>query len=685
MAPTTRSAKAKPPAAPPKRPGRKIAYVLIDKTPRNRLATAATKKAEKDELKKDKGKAEKPKAKLKAVAKANVKAVAKGKGKARVQEPATVEEEDALPPTDPEPIPSDAAGPSLTAPVAAGPATINTPSRLPSPPPSPPRITPRPHPFFPFPTATVPHTPRRHSFVSAPGIRERYPSSLPPSSPIRSSSSPSPVRRPQHALPAEQSFSVYAGRSDPEADLPEEEWGDEAGQEDKENWAVGSEEDKENQFFEDENKENEPLPPQPAEDDEASDDDLFAKGLQDSRDDDRWDTRLNREETMVSAPVEDINPFDVSGSEAILPGGSDKENENENDFEFDLPVATTDHDRGILQPRSPIPSQIEAARIAQAEDPFGFFAAEQRLKERRRLGQPEAGPSTSRAARKPFGMRALAQKETGTTESLPVASQSHSQSQAHSHLPPSTAPLYSDSEIEDLYATPKSTRYAYQTPQKGTGSHVHAYGTAESTVMTPRHDNGREVTMRRRRPKDASVTLAPSEDSSEVPEMESPSPSKARKRSSSGREDAENVEPPTKRARREKGKGKEKENVVDPAEEVRRLEEMLPRRRLGRAAKGKGKARMVEEDDDDDESEEDVRAKKSTRGRSTTRGRGRGRGRGRACGARSRSDGSRGRKKKEESTDEDVREERERARQERIEYFKKLDGYQIHKENVYVI
>ncbi|TFY59410.1 hypothetical protein EVG20_g7803, partial [Dentipellis fragilis] len=374
MAPTTRSAKAKAQAAPPKRPGRKIAYVLIDKTPRNRLVPAASKEAEKDEGKNVEGKKEKPKAEPKAVAKPNVKAVAKGKGKARVQEPVTVEEEDALPPTDPEPVLSDAASPAPPTLAVAGPATVNTPSRLPSPPPSPPRITPRPHPFFPFPTATVPHTPRRHSFVSAPGIRERYPSSLPPSSPIRSSSSPSPVRLPQHVLPAEQSFSVYAGRSDPEADLPEEEWEDEAGQEDKENWAVGSEEDKENRFFGDEDKENEPVPTQPAEDEESDDDDLFAKGLQDSRDDDRWDTRINREETMVSAPVEDVNPFDVSGSEAILPGGSDKENDNENDFEFDLPVATTDHERGILQPRSPIPSQIEAARTAQEEDPFGFFA-----------------------------------------------------------------------------------------------------------------------------------------------------------------------------------------------------------------------------------------------------------------------------------------------------------------------
>jgi hypothetical protein len=50
------------------------------------------------------------------------------------------------------------------------------------------------------------------------------------------------------------------------------------------------------------------------------------------------------------------------------------------------------------------------------------------------------------------------------------------------------------------------------------------------------------------------------------------------------------------------------------------------------------------------------------------------------------SEGSRPRKKKgDESTPEEVRETREQERQKRIEYFKQLEGYELPKENVYVI
>ncbi|TFY73093.1 hypothetical protein EWM64_g10919, partial [Hericium alpestre] len=391
MAPTTRS------RAEPRTRRKSIVYVLIDKTPRNRRAPASTADEEDDKAK--------PKSKAKGKAKAEVK----GKGKARAEseapapEPASAEvqvgpsaalpsasadaategskakaktkgpsrgkakakvQAEAPAPAEPNPelVPpsvSVEAAPELTPQPAASISAAA--AHMPSPPPSPPRARP----------FALPHTPCRKSDIPPPGIRVRYPSSLPPSSPIELSPTPTP-REPRTFR---QDFAVHPGQPD-EQELPVDEWD----AEDKENRPADSEEDKENRFIEEDGEEKTDRtvlePTEPVLDEDVSDnEDLFAKGLRDSRDNsDRWsDIGAGQEDApIVSALPDEPNPFDLTGIDDFIPEGSDKEN----DFAFDLPVATTDFERGILQPRSPVPSQLEAARMQAEEDPFGFFAAE---------------------------------------------------------------------------------------------------------------------------------------------------------------------------------------------------------------------------------------------------------------------------------------------------------------------
>ncbi|KAI0359277.1 hypothetical protein OH77DRAFT_1586885 [Trametes cingulata] len=180
----------------------------------------------------------------------------------------------------------------------------------------------------------------------------------------------------------------------------------------------------------------------------------------------------------------------------------------------------------------------------------------------------------------------------------------------------------------------------------------------------------------------------------------------------------------------------EGDDSSDPRAAVRKLESLLPKRSKTRttaasstargrgrgrgtsrgrgggrergaaaAAKGKGRAAPEEEDleesdvENSDVSSSPPKAKKARTSRGTGRGRGastsRGRARGRSAApvsASGRPTSKRGRstskgkgKERAEEVDPEEDEERARKRQERIEYFRKLQEYSIEKEDVYVI
>ncbi|KAM5545130.1 hypothetical protein V8D89_001241 [Ganoderma adspersum] len=189
----------------------------------------------------------------------------------------------------------------------------------------------------------------------------------------------------------------------------------------------------------------------------------------------------------------------------------------------------------------------------------------------------------------------------------------------------------------------------------------------------------------------------------------------------------------TRGVAKEKEKEKESEEDSDPKAAVRRLEALLPKRpkkkaRAGEASgsraevvkKGKGKGKGREnvpestesgsgsEEEHDSDSSPPTPPPRATRGRGRGRGRGTGRGRGRGrAGApvangrsaaakpatrgrstlRGRPPASKdkGKKRAIEEVDPDEDEERARKREERIEYFRKLQEYSLEKEDVYVI
>ncbi|THH18695.1 hypothetical protein EW146_g2347 [Bondarzewia mesenterica] len=582
-------------------------------------------------------------------------------------------------------------------------------------------------------------------------IRGHLPSSLPPSSPIPYTSSPDHHPAPlRHSYGTAPSFSVYTGPgalndngdlvapdSQDESDFALPIFGED---DDKENQALWSEEDKENQIpEEEEDKEN--AFPESEEDKENRfsvfrAENLFSPGLKRKRDVEGDDEMVN------SVPMaEEFNPFDVGVEDDSLTTDSDKENAHTpvashyrsqaDDEELEIPAPSSD--QHTLQPRPPTPSQLhygKRQKVLQDEDPFGFFAAETKLKARRLA---EAGPSSRPLlTRQPLGVRSFAIAGP-STETLPAATSSA--------LPPSRiysgysgAPstptrrdvlstphtpwtprvgrqevAYEEDDLEDLYMTPPEP-HLMRTPRTPRLDRV------VDDVMTPRHGgrrNEQEITMRRRKRKESQVRSEVDESVDGSSELLVSSPSPVKRRSSAGsaakvEEAQEDGERPKKRSResvataKEKGKGKAKEvRDEDPKVAMIRLEEMLPKRRSrrevpARAAKSNPPVHIESTSDeadthrsDEEELEKELekeggrgRGRSKSRGTRGTRARGRGRG-------RSRSEGSRGRqarrKPAEVSTDEEVREKREKERLTRIEYFKKLDGYEVAKENVYVI
>jgi hypothetical protein len=427
-------------------------------------------------------------------------------------------------------------------------------------------------------------------------------------------------------------------------------------------------------------------------------DDLFAHGVVDDFDD--------REESVAWENMG--SDKENQGGPQELPGSDDLASSKHRPS---LPVPS---ERGILQPRD---ASLSPARSSDS-DPFGFFATERLLKARRAekmVAHSEAGPSnTNRGPRFPLGELAAAEiaplaMSSPSVPLLPSPSQSE-------HRPASPYRRYSDSEIEDLYApaSPPHTPRSRLPHTHATSPHDEATPVA-ADPLTPRNgDSARAFTMRRRRQKELhDVTEHASEiEGSSAPS--SPSPVKRVHQRppdhesqidyEDNQESEEGKRLPKKARLRGKGAGKENagrkgSTVEDPLEAARNVLENAPRRRPARrtAAIGKGKASSsLVEGSHGGRGER----RKPIRGRGATRS---------ASGRVPRSKGgsgmSRSRKKKgDESTPEDLREvgrklaiilcthaeskflqKREQERQKRVEYFRQLDGYELRKENVYVI
>ncbi|KAI0317423.1 hypothetical protein OF83DRAFT_145177 [Amylostereum chailletii] len=397
---------------------------------------------------------------------------------------------------------------------------------------------------------------------------------------------------------------------------------------------------------------------------------------------------------------------DNEGSIVWANQGSDKENqassfhtdENKENPPVEPQAFPSPHaHRGILQPQTVSSSPAQHPD----DDPFGFLAAERRVKQRRQLhqqhpdfqsSQPEAGPSRPRP-RQPLARRTFAELDPATPPHPPPPKQTVAPKERFAYLP-SSSPAHSHSSIEDMYATPPSQRgfgLVMSTPMRPqrqeeqeqeahtpTSAAVHTplvavTPTATIGVMTPRNgDRGRDVTMRRHKPREMVISLSDMEDTG--PKEDSPSPVKRKRvdpkepehdaeaegNEQEEEEEEEGEERPAKRIR--KGKGKEnatrtkrpsREKDEDPMAVTKRLERLLPRRPK-RAAARKVRAKAIEEATEDEDEEDAGPSSKPAR---AERGRRRsvyGR-RARGRGARSAS-GSRGRRKMDESTPEEVRE-----------------------------
>ncbi|KAH9966284.1 hypothetical protein BJV74DRAFT_869588 [Russula compacta] len=380
--------------------------------------------------------------------------------------------------------------------------------------------------------------------------------------------------------------------------------------------------------------------------------------------------------------------------------GSDKENHSglpefpASDISDNKPAPSMPltSERGILQPREASLSPVRSSD----SDPFGFLATERLLKVRRAekmLDPPGAGPSNRhREPRRPLGELTATEVEPAPQQSESVqAITSPSQSQRATVSP---YRRYSDSEIEDLYApaSPPHTPRERLPHAHATSPHTDTTPVATAAPLTPRNgDSARAFTMRRRRQKELHGV---SEHGSEIEGSSAPSSPSPVKRVHQrppdpgsqldyAYQESEEGRPQKRPKLRGKGKGKEnargkrwKMEVEDPMEAARRVLENAPRRKLERRTIGTRK--KTPSDPVDEDNEERTRP---ARGRRVPRSVS-----GQASRSKKGSEGSRlGKKKKDESTPEDLREAREQERQKRIEYFKQLDGYELPKENVYVI
>ncbi|KAI5120383.1 hypothetical protein M0805_006905 [Coniferiporia weirii] len=284
-----------------------------------------------------------------------------------------------------------------------------------------------------------------------------------------------------------------------------------------------------------------------------------------------------------------------------------------------------------LPPSSPPPasSYDKAAAANSADDPFGFFAVETRLKAQksRRVLQP----------------RATQNRADDILSTMSASKQSHDGREGSGE---------GSSDGREAFATPIR--------------HIGPRST-QSSVETPTAQSPRVATPRRRRRKTKLSTMPSSLESSPVPQT--PSPKKQTARPTESRTENETPVPrnPTKVAgKRAKSSRKKTEETLaeeELASATRELESLLPRRPARRAP---------------------VSRKGIPETRRTTRRRvpgaaSRGKKATRSGVSRPEVDGE------EFTLDGEEREKMEADRAARRDYFRRLDSYKIAEEKVYII
>ncbi len=380
---------------------------------------------------------------------------------------------------------------------------------------------------------------------------------------------------------------------------------------------------------------------------EVNNDDLFAYGVVDDLDEREdnadWENAGSDKENYGGPP-------EFAGSEI-----------SDNKLAPSMPLTS---ERGILQPHGASLSPT----CSSDSDLFGFLATERLLKARRveTLGHSEAGPSDRhRGPRRPLGELAAIEVASATPSVQVTPSPSQSQP-----APVASHPRYSDSEIEDLYASasPPHTPRQRLPHRHATSPHDETTPVATTTPLTPRnYDSGRAFTMRRRRQKGLHAV---GEHGSEIEGSSAPSSPSPVKRvhqrppDPESQLDYDNQEsegdrrPPKRPKLRAKGKGKEnargKRTITeDPMDVARRVLENAPRRKPERRAPATKKSQTSSNPVGGNNSQHEGRTRPS-RGRRVTRSAG-----GQASRGKKSSERGRVRKKKvDESTPEDLREVR---------------------------
>jgi hypothetical protein len=251
-----------------------------------------------------------------------------------------------------------------------------------------------------------------------------------------------------------------------------------------------------------------------------------------------------------------------------------------------------------------------------AEDPFGFFAVEAKLKASRRPRAP----------------------------TVPRAFQVASSDSVDGNI--------MDESLQQAFATPKP-RNPLRTPRKRTDARKRKLEPSTSSHSSSAGGEDRE------------------EESESMPST--PSPVKAGDRSVEvdAEEDLKDVA-----KEKRKGRGRKKveptraEAGMNPMEIARNLEALLPRRpkpeaAVRRAGRGHG-SKVPARFDDSDGGNKKQKGQKDNKKRVQPSVKGKG-------------------KRETEGSDGDEDEEEMRRRQARIDYFKKLDGYEVQKEDVYIV
>lgn len=351
-------------------------------------------------------------------------------------------------------------------------------------------------------------------------------------------------------------------------------------------------------------------------------------------------------------------------------------------------------------------------------DPFGFLAAEKVLKERRaaRLPSEKRKYVQSPVLRvTPYSARTRGQLNRATStptrpaaSSVPIPTNDEDIDDLyldepittsipvpapilrHSYIPtPSSSPASLKSEIvvpallkprlDILRDQPTRSRDPLRTPRKRKRD-VEATTPASSDVLSS--PSPVKISMAARRPQTPSDRPETAEERTPVPKRTTRAQAKAKGKAQ------DDASKPRKRVRTTKDV-----TSLSPRQACKDLEKLLPRRATTRRAAavektgGKGRVRMaVDHADDSDSGEEPPKRRKRTS--SSTKPAPRRSTKSVPNGVKKLSlkPQSRGKEKaKLMEMSDDTRERYEEERLARLEYFRKLDGYQMKKENVYVV